>query len=75
MKFVYTGMQRCGTKSFGDFFRKNGYRVFSWSETVTTDLHGLFADGKWLDILNSGIFNDYDVFEDAPFSDPVFARF
>lgn len=75
MKFFYLGMQRCGTKSFGDFFRKNGFQVFSWNENVKYKISDLYWEGKWLDILESGIFEKYDVFEDGPFYFPKFARF
>ncbi len=75
MKFFYLGLQRCGTKSFGDFFLKNGLRVFSWRDIDRLKIQDLWFEGRWLDILKSGIFEDYDVFEDGPFMDPVFAKF
>lgn len=75
MKLIYVGMQRCGTKSFGDFFRKQGMRIFSWAEIERHELGRLWFEGRWQEILNSGIFQDYDVFEDGPFQDPAFSRF
>lgn len=75
MKFFYLGMQRCGTKSFGDFFRKNGFNVCSWNEIVRHRIGELYWSGQWLDILKCGIFEKYDVFEDGPFFHPQFARF
>lgn len=75
MKLVYVGMQRCGTKSFGDFFRQRGMRVFSWAEIERHELGRKWFEGRWLEILNSGIFQDFDVFEDGPFQDPAFSRF
>lgn len=75
MKFIYLGMQRCGTKSFSNFFKRNGYRVFSWSEIKSHSISEKYHKGLWIDILNSGIFQDYDVFEDGPFYRPEFARF
>lgn len=75
MKFFYLGMQRSGTKSFGDFFRKNGYRVFTWIQLKERGIAKLYWDGKWCDILSSGIFDEFDVFEDGPFWHPRFARF
>ena len=75
MKFIYLGMQRCGTKSFGDFFRKNGFQVFSWNENLQYKIADLYWEGKWLEILESGISEKSDVFEDGPFYFPESARF
>lgn len=75
MKFFYLGMHRCGTKSFGDFFRGHGYNVCSWEEISKLHLSELFFNGRWLDILSSGVIDHYDVFEDGPFFDPMFAKF
>lgn len=68
-------MQRCGTKSFGDFFRKNGLRVWSWRETEKYNLGERVFEGDWINIISSGVFNNFDVFEDAPFYHPIFAKF
>ena len=68
-------MQRCGTKSFGDFFRKNGYRIFSWKQIAEYKIPELFFDNKWIEIIESGIFEDFDVFEDGTFFEPQFSRF
>ena len=63
-KFFYISKQRCGTKSFGDFFRKNNYKIFSWPETRDSDINNLYWSGRWVDILNSDYIRNYDVFED-----------
>ena len=75
MKFFYVGMQRCGTKSFGDFFKREGFRVFSWPEITRYNLSNDWFDGHWLKILQSEVIKGYDVFEDGPFQDPQFAKF
>ena len=75
MKFFYLGMHRCGTKSFGDFFRRQGYSVCSWEQISKLQLSEMFFNGRWLDILSSGAIDDFDVFEDGPFFDPMFAKF
>lgn len=75
MKIFYTGLQRCGTKSFGKFFEMNGYKVFSWQQTYEHDVVRLFFDGRWLEILEIINTNGYQIFEDTPFSDPMLAIF
>jgi hypothetical protein len=75
MKIFYLGMQRCGTKSFGEFFSKNGYRVWTHKDTQKAKLGKLVFERRYLEIINSGMFDDFDVFEDAPFYSPDFARF
>lgn len=67
-------MQRCGTKSFGHFFRQNGLKVFSWEESEKFNLGNLYFDGKLNEIFKLGIFEAYDVFEDYPFYDPYFSK-
>ena len=74
-KVIYVGLQRCGTKTFSRFFAKNGYRSFTWAHTAQTDLLNLVQQGRWVEILNSGIFNQFDVFDDYPFYLPEFSRF
>ena len=73
--FFYIGKQRCGTKSFGDFFRKNNYKIFSWPEIRDSGINDLYWSGRWIDILKSDIIKNYDVFEDGPFQHPLFAKF
>lgn len=75
VKIFYVGMQRCGTKSFGELFRQNGFRVCSWADIERLELPRLVIEGKWLDILQSGIFEQFDVFEDGPFQNPEFSLF
>ena len=75
MKYFYAGMQRSGTKSFGDFFRKNNYRVFSWKQVEDYGVSERWFYGKWVELLDSGIFEEFDVFEDGPFFDPNFVAF
>ena len=75
MKIFYVGMQRCGTKSFGELFKTNGFRVCSWPEIEKFDFVEKVINGKWLDVLNSEIFDEFDVFEDGPFMLPEFAIF
>lgn len=74
-KFIYLGLQRCGTKTFGDFFKKNNYRVFSRDQTEKFKLMDYWFNCDWNKIISLNIFNDYDVFEDFPFCDPVFVRY
>lgn len=64
-KIFYCGLQRTGTKSFSDFFKKNNFKIFSWSESVKLDLSGEIYRGNY-DILKR-LINKYDVFEDSPF--------
>ena len=74
-KLIYVGKQRSGTTSFGDFFEKNGFRRFGWREIVKTGFSELHHGMKWNQILEDGMLEKYDVFEDGPFSDPMFALF
>lgn len=74
-KILYVGLQRCGTKTFSRFFARNGYRSFTWVHTAQTNLQEMVQQGKWVEVLNSGIFNQFDVFDDYPFYLPEFARF
>lgn len=74
-KIFYVGTQRSGTKSFGEFFKRNGLRVFSWEQCRETDLAGAVYRGRWLHVLKSGLFDDFDVYEDTPFWNPEFVAF
>ena len=49
--------------------------VFSWKQIKAAEVSERWFQGKWNQIIDSGIFDEYDVFEDGPFSDPNFAAF
>lgn len=74
-KIVYVGKQRCGTTSFGDFFEANGFKRFGWRQIEKSGLSELHYQMRWGEILELGLLNDYQVFEDGPFQDPRFALF
>ncbi len=71
----YVGMQRCGTKSFGEFFNKNHYAVCSWEQIASNNWLDIAHDGNYLEIINSKEFNSYQVFEDGPFYRIEFIKF
>jgi hypothetical protein len=75
MKIFYIGMQRCGTKSFGEFFKKNGYKVCSWQQSAKYHWPSLGYEGRYLDIIQSNEFQSFEVFEDGPFYSPEFVKF
>ena len=75
MKIFYVSLQRSGTKSFGNFFKKNGYQVLSWPQSYSLNLNQLILDGQWLHFLKSGLIEKFDVFEDSPFWVPELVSF
>ena len=75
IKIFYVGMQRCGTKSFGEFYKKNGFPVCSWAQLAKNKWGHKIYDGKYLEVINSSEFNSYQVFEDGPFYRIDFVKF
>lgn len=76
MKLFYTSLQRCGTKSFGEFFRRNGLKVASWPETSKNNWIEIALVQGRLDVLvESDAFNAYSVFEDGPWFDIAVIRY
>jgi len=64
-KIIYCSLQRSGTKSFGDFLKKNGYKVFSWLDSKAINISHKAAFGDYREICK--IVKRYEAFEDAPF--------
>src|SRR5690242_17866672 len=75
-QIFYTSLQRCGTKSFGAFFSRNGYKVASWREA---DKFGwnetALSQGQLAELVNSEPFHEYQAFEDGPWFDIAVIRF
>ena len=74
-KIFYLGWQRCGTKSFGHHFHSAGYKVCSWKTTARLGIDKLVHERRYLEVLNSNVLSEFDIFEDSPFNFPDFARF
>lgn len=65
-KIFYISPQRCGTKSFGEFFRRNNYPVASWKTSMRNQWSHKALEGQFDAILESEDFVDHAVFEDGP---------
>ncbi len=63
---VYVGLQRSGTKSFGAFFEKNGYRTASWEVAKENGWPSLANEGRYNALLSSPVFKAHNAFEDTP---------
>jgi hypothetical protein len=76
LKIFYVSLQRSGTKSFGEFFRRNGYAVASWPETrrFGWTVEALI-EGKLRWLVESESFNAYSVFEDGPWFDIAVTKY
>ena len=76
IKIFYVSLQRCGTKSFGQFFRRNGFRVASWEQTKKHGWNEIaLAQGRFQQLVNSTPFNAFTVFEDGPWFEISVIRF
>lgn len=76
LKIFYVSLQRCGTKSFGEFFRRNGFKVASWREAGKFEWNeNALMQGKLRWLLESESFNSYDAFEDGPWFDISVIRY
>lgn len=76
LKIFYVSLQRCGTKSFGEFFRRNGFKVASWPEAAKNNwIEKTLAQGQLRSIMESAAFNDYSAFEDGPWFDISVMRY
>ena len=67
-KIFYISLQRCGTKSFGEFFKRNGFSVASWTEALKNRWVENAVDGRFDEILKSNDFKNNFIFEDSPWS-------
>ena len=75
MKYFYMECNDQAPNPLGTFFEKNNYRVFSWKQVEDYGVSERWFYGKWVELLDSGIFEEFDVFEDGPFFDPNFVAF
>jgi hypothetical protein len=74
-KIFYIGFQRVGTKSFGNFMRGNGFEVASWRESDVNNWSDDYFEGKFSKIVRSEAFQNYQVFEDAPWFQPFMVKY
>ncbi|MCW2305972.1 sulfotransferase [Rhodobium gokarnense] len=74
-KIFYISPQRCGTKSFSQFFRRNGYTAASWNETARNQWPLASLEGRFKDILDSEDFRSHTVFEDGPWYHPPLFKY
>lgn len=74
-KIFYISLQRCGTKSFSRFFRKNGYVAASWNVSAANSWSLASLEGRYLDIVESEDYRKFQVFEDGPWHHLALVRF
>ncbi len=74
-KIFYISLQRSGTKSFSEFFRRNNYRVASWRTSNKNNWSKRSLAGQYLAILDSADFRRNQVFEDGPWHHVELVRF
>jgi len=76
LKIFYVSLQRCGTKSFGEFFRRNGYAVASWPEASKFGwIEKTLTQGQLRWLVESESLNAYSAFEDGPWFDLAVIRY
>lgn len=74
-KIFCISMQRTGTTSVGDFFRKYGFKVAGWSAVEKNNWSKLHFDGDYDSIFSSQVFKKHKVFEDGPWSTGHFYKY
>lgn len=65
-KIFYVSLQRCGTKSFSQFFRSNGFKTASWDISAENNWPLASLEGQYHQITNSRAFRRNQVFDDGP---------
>jgi hypothetical protein len=74
-KIFYVSFQLVGTKHFGRFMEKNGYKVASWKISEKNRWSQNYYDGKINSIIKSPDFLSAQVFEDGPWFQPFMVKF
>lgn len=74
-KVFYLGFQRVGTKTFGAFLERRGYKVASWRVSRRHGWSQKYLDGDLGGIVRSGAFQRHDAFEDGPWFWPPLAKY
>lgn len=73
-KIFCISMQRTGTTSVGEFFKKNGFKVADWPMSFKNKWSYHWEQGDFETIFNSEDFKNNQVFEDDPWWLPEFYK-
>jgi hypothetical protein len=75
MIIINLSVQRTGTKSFTQFFRRAGFKTLSWVEqnNALWDIDAI--NGNYEKIISSSLFQEHQIFSDTPFWDLELAKY